>query len=270
MKQLFATALIALLFFSCDTENSTGVAPTLPPIETMIVDFGEFANPTKSAEIAKTNWVYSATTVGVWSVILGTTFAIPVAAFRSALKTEPNKIDDLSWQWQYSVEGFTSQYSARLVGKLQSNEVKWEMYITKTGIQGFDEFMWFDGTSKTDGSSGQWILYHSSAFPEKTIQIDWEKVEEKVGEIKYTYVRENNDLGQKDNFNGSTLTFGLQNTEFDIFVNVHAYIVQELRFNDSFIEWSSSNYTGHVKAEHFYNDTEWHCWDSQGNDINCN
>ncbi len=270
MKQIVAFTILALFFFSCEKENSTEVAPVLPPVETMIIDFGKMAGNTKSAEIAKTNWLYSATTVGWWSVILGTTFAIPVEAFRSAIKVEPTYIDNLTWQWQYTVNGFTSQYTARLTGKLQSQEVKWEMYVTKTGIQSFDEFLWFEGTSNIDGNSGQWILYHSAAFPEKTIQIDWKKETEKVGEIKYTYVREKNDQGQADNFNGSTLTYGLQNTDFDIFVNVHAYNADNIGFNDSFIEWNSTNYTGHVKAEKFFNDSNWHCWDSEGNDINCN
>jgi hypothetical protein len=178
-------------------------------------------------------------------------------------------MDNLTWQWQYSVEGFTSQYTARLVGKVLTNGVQWEMYISKKGIQPFDEFLWFEGISSTDGNSGQWILYHSAAFPERTIQIDWEKKEEKVGEIKYTYVRQNNDQGQKDNFNGSTLTYGLQNKEFDIYVNIHAYNEQDKKFNDSFIEWSSKIYTGHVKAVNFFNDNNWHCWDSEGNDTTC-
>ena len=77
-----------------------------------------------------------------------------------------------------------------LLGTLEADQVKWEMYITKTGIEPFDEFLWFEGTSKIDGKSGQWILYHSAAFPEKTVQIDWKKEAEEVGEIKYTYVRE--------------------------------------------------------------------------------
>jgi hypothetical protein len=270
MKKIFLFAIIAVCFYSCENDKNSSVAPEIPPVETMIIDFGEMGNATKSGTVAKTNWLYSATTVGTWSAIIGTTFAVPVAAFRSAIKIEPTLIDNLTWQWQYSVEGFTSQYSARLVGKLQSDAIKWEMYISKTGIQPFDEFLWFEGTSNIDGISGQWVLYHSAVFPDKTIQIDWKRETEKVGEIKYTYVRENNDQGQKDNFKGSTLTYGLQNKEFDIYVNVHAYSAAKMNFTDSFIEWNSKNYNGHVKAEHFFNDSNWHCWDYQGNDINCN
>ena len=228
------------------------------------------ADYTKSATPAKTNWTFSATSIGIWNLIIGTTFAIPVAAFNSAFGYEPTNVDDLTWQWMYSVDGFTSQYTARLIGKLQPSQVKWEMYITKTGIESFDEFLWFEGTSDLDNNSGQWILYHSSEFPEKTIQIDWKKENDEIGEIKYTYVRELNDERQSDSFNGSTLTYGLQNSEFDAYVNIHAYNLQKGVFTDSFIEWSRTNFNGHVKAEHYFGDTDWHCWDTEGIDIDCN
>jgi hypothetical protein len=269
MKKFLAFTFLALFFLSCEKEDTTEVAPSIPPVETMLVDFGKLADATKSATFEKTNWLYSALTVGSWSAILGTTFAVPVAAFGTALKNEPTYLNNLTWQWQYSVEGFTSQYSARLIGKILKSGIQWEMYITKTGIQPFDEFLWFEGISSIEGNIGQWVLYHSAAFPEKTIQIDWKKEAEKVGEIKYTYVREKNDQGEQDKFKGSTLSYGLQNKEFDIFVNVHAYSAQELKFIDTAIEWSSTTYNGHVKAEGFFNDTNWHCWDSQGNDVVC-
>jgi hypothetical protein len=269
MKQILAITFIALFFFSCEKEDASEVAPAIPPVETMIVDFGRLADNTKSAAFAKTNWLYSATTVGAWSFIIGTTFAIPVEAFRSAINVEPTYMDNSTWQWQYSVDGFASQYSARLVGKMLAKGVQWEMYITKTGNQPFNEFLWFQGISSIDGDIGQWILYHSAAFPEKTIQIDWKKTGDKVGEIKYTYVRQKNDLGQTDKFNGSTLSYGLQNKDFDVFVNIHAYSEQNSKFNDSFIEWNSTTYNGHVKAEYFFNDANWHCWDSHGDDTQC-
>jgi hypothetical protein len=271
MKHIFPLAFLALVLFGCNEEETQfNEAPAIPPVETMVIDFGSMANNTKSATFERTNWIYSATTVGAWNVIIGTTFAVPVAAFRAAINSQHTVIDNVTWQWEYEVEGFTSQYLARLVGKLQSDEIKWEMYITKKGINGFDEFLWFEGTSKTDGKSGRWELYHSNVFPEKTILIDWKRENETVGEIMYTYVREKNDQREKDNFNGSTLTYGLQEGEFDIYVYVHAWDTQINQFNDTFIEWSRSAYNGHVKSENFFNDNNWHCWDSQGNDVVCN
>ena len=270
MKQLSFALIVLFLAYSCKKDERVKDAPELPPVETMVINFGELANAEKSVSMVKTNWLYSAATVGIWNTIIGTTFAVPVAAFTSAFKYQATKIDDLVWQWEYTVDGFTSQYTARLVGILESNQVKWEMYITKTGINPFDEFLWFEGTSKLDGTNGQWILYHSAAFPEETVQIDWVRESGEVGQIKYTYVRELNDQRVADKFNGSTLTYGLKEGDFDIYVNVHAFDFQSQMFYDTYIEWNRTSYNGHVKAELFFNDTDWHCWNSLGDDVDCN
>lgn len=267
--------LVPLSFSSCQKDD-TIQAPTIPPAGTMVIDFGNLVDANKSGAISenepgtKTNWLLSATTVGVWNVIIGTTFAVPVAAFKASFNQTPSKINNTTWEWSYSVDGFTSQYSARLVGTLQTDLVKWEMYVSKTGVDSFDDFLWIEGTSALNGQSGQWLLNHSAEFPEKTIQIDWQKEDDAVGNIKYTYVRELNSESQTDNFNGSYLIYGLQDNTFDAFVTVHAYNNQTEDFTDSFIEWNRSDFSGHVKAEYFYNDTEWHCWDSSGNNVDCN
>ena len=270
MKKLIAILLSVFVLFSCEKTENNRTPPVIPPIETMLIDFESIASNSKSATITNINWLYSATSVGIWNLLIGTTFAIPVACFKSAFGHEATQIDDLTWQWTYSVDGFASEYTGRLLGKLESTQIKWEMYVTKTGINPFDEFLWFEGTSALDGKSGQWILFHSAEFPEETIQIDWKKEAVEVGEIKYTYVRELNDERQDDSFNDSYLLYGIQDDAFDLYVTIHAYNENTSSFSDTFIEWSRSDYTGRVKSEQFYNDTEWHCWDSQGNDIDCN
>jgi hypothetical protein len=280
MKTKFASlvliVLVIILTLSSCQKDVNVQAPSIPPAGTMVIDFGNLADVNKSAPVVdnelviKSNWLYAATSVGIWNAIIGTTFAVPVAAFKASFNKAPAKINDNTWEWTYSVDGFTSQYSARLVGTLQTDQVKWEMYVSKTGIDTFDEFLWFEGTSALNGKSGQWILYHSAEFPQKTIQIDWQKEGDELGSIKYTYVRETNDQNQPDNFNGSYLIYGLQDETFDAYVTIHAYTPQTESFTDSYIEWSRSDFSGHVKAQHFFDNTDWHCWDSTGNDVDCN
>lgn len=271
MKKLISILLSLLVLVSCNNDDPLKTAPEIPPVGTMVIDFGDLGKVNKSAVSTTTNWLFSAVNVGVWSGIIGTTFAIPVAAFKTAFNHEPTPVGDLTWQWEYSVDGFTSKYKARLVAELESaSKIKWEMYISKTGIDPFEEFLWFEGKSNTDGKSGLWILYHSAAFPEKAVQIDWKRDSDEVGEVKYTYVREKNDARQTDNFKGSTLAYGIQKSELDAFVTIHAYDFQVKNFTDTQIEWSRQTYAGRVKAAHFYNDTNWHCWNSQGLDVVCN
>lgn len=272
MKHIFAFLFAVLIFVSCDNDDSLKTAPEIPPVGTMVVDFGKLgSDATKSAEFEKTNWFFSAATVGVWNLIIGTTFAVPVAAFHLAVEQQPVLIKDLTWQWEYPFEAFASQFKARLVGKLESaKKIKWEMYISKTGIDPFEEFLWFEGTSNTNGQDGQWILYHSPKSKVKTVQIDWKKEKEKVGEITYTYVREKDEKGNLDTFMGSTLTYGLQEGERNAYVNVNTYDSGSKEMVETEIEWNHTQYDGRVKAKHFFNDSNWHCWDKLGNNVDCN
>lgn len=269
MKKLTFFLSLLILIFSCNKEENAGIAPVLPPAETMAIDFSKFSPAEKSAAGNRTHWLYAATTVGVWNLIIGTTFAVPVAAFRAAVNHEPENTGNSTWQWLYTVDGFTSKYTARLIGKLETSKVKWEMYISKEGIDEFEEFLWFEGTSNIDGNSGQWVLYHSADYPEQTVQIDWKKEDAEVGEIKYTYVRELNDQGEDEPFYGSTLTYGRQAGNYDIYVNIHAFDNQLQGFADTFIEWNSTGYYGRIKSEKSFSDAQWHCWDSQGYNTEC-
>jgi len=261
-----------LIFTGCKKEESKSQPPTIPPFETMVVDFGSFSNVNKSAQIVqtKTNWTYSALVIGFWNTMIGTTFAIPVAAFKASFNNLPIPMEKSKWMWSYSVNGFASQYNAKLIAELTTSQIIWKMFISKTGIGSFDEMLWFEGTSMLDGKSGQWILYHSPQFPEKTVQIDWKKTGEEIGEVKYTLIRELDDDRQPEKAYGSYLAYGLRNETFDAYVNTHVYYDQSNTFQDTFIEWSRSNHSGHVKAEQFFNNNDWHCWDSSANDTNCN
>jgi hypothetical protein len=280
---LFKTLMLISLFVvaSCSTDTDDKddnlVAPSLPPEASMVIDFGSFENPDGKSSIQnKTNqppenshWVYSAVVVGVWHTALATTLAVPVASFRTAFNHQAVYKEDATWEWAYVVEGFTSQYSARLTGQLSGDDVLWKMYITKTGINAFDEFLWFSGSSKVNGLSGYWMLNHSAEHPENMLRIDWEVEAEEVGNIKYTYVRALNNEGETDNFNGSYINYGLQTGVYDAFYNVYAYDFEAQAFVSADIEWSRTNYNGRVMAEHYFNDTNWHCWNSDGENIDC-
>ena len=274
MRPLLLFMLVLLLFPSCDKNPNDKRAPEIPPIETLFVDFSKLENISKSVEMTKTNWIYSATTVTVWNLLVWSNFVVPAAAFKAAMNTNPEVINDVTWtwQWEYPIPEFNNVYNARLVGTLETaSTVKWEMYISKSGDDDpFTDFLWFEGTSDTDGNSGEWILYHSHQYDEKTIQVEWKKESDEVSEVSYSYVRKLNNLGTSDKFYGSTLTYGLQDNEFDAYLHIHAYDFQTEDFADTEIEWNRTDYSGHIKSEKFFKDTEWHCWDMDGNDISCN
>lgn len=277
LKSFLCITLFVLA--SCTANNEDGeeslIAPTLPPESSMVMDFSGFENTAKPASnklsegVDKNNWAYAAVVVGVWHTSLVTTLAVPVASFRTAFRHQAEYKGDATWEWAYTVDGFTGQYSARLTGQLAGNEVLWTMYITRTGINAFEEFVWFSGVSKTDGKSGYWLLNHSADFPEDLLRIDWEVQNEEIGDIKYTYVRELNNERQADKFKNSYINYGLQLGTYDAFYDVYAYDTNSGQFVNADIEWSRANHNGRVMAEYYFSDTDWRCWDSAGENQVC-
>jgi hypothetical protein len=262
MKKIYSVALIFLLssvlFISCKKDK--GEPPVLPPAESMTIDFSNFISAKKSLEFlpvekgtANSNWEFAATVAGVWKLIINTTLAVPVLAFTTAINKTPVYISTKNWQWSYSVTFLNATYKARLTGLIRSTDVQWKMYVTKEGTDGFDEFLWFEGTSKTDGTAGQWILYQSPLVTDELLQIDWTKTATGIGSVKYTYEK-------NDALKGSFIEYGLTANALNAYYTIHYY--NGVKFSDVNVEWNTTTHNGHVKSLDYLGDTNWYCWDS--------
>lgn len=283
MKKLFSllvlAAIISGFFWGCEKKKDT--APSLPPVSTMSIDFSNFVSPSKGGiaqgEVKgitatdKSNWTLASTVAGVWNLILAVNLAVPVASFGAAVNSTPVYLDNKTWEWKYNFNVIGATYKARLTGQMMTTEVKWEMHISKEGIGAFAELLWYEGTSKLDGTSGKWILNHSQAFPEPMLQIDWTKTGTDIGNIKYTYIREKKDDRTVDPFKSSFIEYGLTTTQLlNGYYNVRQNTGAPNVFNEVNIEWSTTLHNGHIKANYFFQDTNWHCWNAIGDNIICN
>ncbi len=285
MKNWKSSGLILtlIMIFAASCEKSTdineqGTSPELPPFESMAIDFGAFEDSGTSGKSTPLvydnkapngNWVFSRLVVGVWSSAIYSTLAVPVASFQAAFSQTPEKISDDTWEWTYSVGGFTSDYTARLTGQLTANGVAWNMYVTKLGIEGFNDFLWFSGNSALDGNSGSWILNQGPDRPDPMLRIDWERSGEEIGSIRYTWVRELDDQENDDLFRNSYLEYGLQEGTYDAYFSAYVYDTTLQSFTEVDIEWSRDTFEGRVRAMAYFDDELWHCWDSNGDDVAC-
>lgn len=279
--KLIATCIVVLtiLLASCEKNDIVpgGDAVQLPPYETMAMDFSDFEGNTPTGKSAvgladkapNGNWLFSRIVVGYWNTALFTTLAVPVASFKAAFSHQAEPIGDNIWEWSYSVDGFSSEYNARLTGELTGDVVLWTMYVSKQGTDPFDEFIWFTGESRRDGSEGHWILNQGHDRPNAMLRIDWERSGPEVGAIRYTWVRELNDNDEADPYRESYLQYGLQQTDFDAYFDAHVYEPDMQGFVDVRIEWSRNTYNGRVRAFYVFEDEDWHCWDPTGEDMLC-
>lgn len=144
------------------------------------------------------------------------------------------------------------------------------MYITKDGTGGFAEFLWFEGTSKLDGTGGQWILNHSSTYKEPVLQIDWTKTGTSVGTVKYTYVRALNDNRVADPSKTSYIEYGkTSGTSFNAYYNIKYYSLTLQAFSNVNVEWSTTGHNGRVKSLEYFGNSNWYCWDGNLTNIVC-
>jgi len=237
-KLLLLILPVCFLLTACKKDK--GDPPSLPPSESMFIDFSNFESGKKSDEtihfkgIENSNWEFAALVAGYWKSILVTTLAVPVLSFSAAVNQTPVYLDDKTWQWSYNTNVFTVTYMARLTGQIRTTDVLWKMYIAREGGTGaFPEFLWFEGTSKLDGTGGQWKLNHSPQFKEPVLQIDWTKSGTDIGTIKYTYVRTLNDSRIPDPFKTSYIEYGRKAGQYDAYYVIH-YFNRKIVGGDSF------------------------------------
>jgi hypothetical protein len=263
MKKFFTPLIIivlaAVILTNCKKDE--GDPPELPAQESLMIDFSNFVLNTKSAYsvsdqkgIDNTNWVFAATAAGFWRGVLTAVLAIPEATFVKAIDQEPVYLDNKTWQWVYSTTFGSINYKARLTGQIRTSDVQWKMYITKSGDNGFNDFLWYEGTSAHDGSNGQWILNESYESPSPVLQIDWEKDGTSISYVKYTYLK-------NDPSSGSTIEFGPLTGMYDSYFTIHYYNYNYSRFSDVSIKWNKTTHNGTVQSiDHLGGG--WYCWDA--------
>ena len=90
------------------------------------------------------------------------------------------------------------------------------------------------------------------------------KKEEYMYEVNKEIANENDDI-----FRDSYLEYGLQDSDYDAYIDAYAWDEQYEVFSTIRIEWNRSDYFGRVRAPLYFEDEEWHCWDSMGEDSLC-
>jgi len=251
-----------ILTSSCNKDNQEE-PPELPPIESMLMDFSAFSQePTqaKSTQATYTNFLYSYTQVGVWSLAATLYSALPVAAYGHALQQSPVYLGDHAWEWSFDFILNGLQYSATLTGERLSNEeFSMEMMIGLTAAP-TPGVKWFDGVVRYDRTHATWTFYQEGSVP--VLEIEWNKdFETEAADLTYTIIKSGHT--EEGSYISYTYTPGAEyDAAFDVSVAAGM----------SDIEWNTTTIKGHVMSVAYFQDDAWHCWDSQANglmDISC-
>ena len=271
-KMIFILVVFtSIIFFSCSNEEPITPAeqsPDIPPQSTFIMDFSEFPDTTSPVLFGKihspdtlqrTNWRWAASHISFWNTILTITLAVPVAAFAEAFNHQPVQQPDGSWLWSYSVFVGGAVHTAKLYGKAVGNGVEWRMLLTKQGF--YEDFEWYTGFSNLPLTEGNWTLNKDPNDPVPFLYIGWHRdAQQNTADIKYT------NIVPQAPANGSYIFYGktnddLYNRFYDLFGQ------EENRIID--IEWNYENLFGRVMDPLHFGDPDWHCWNEQLFNIDC-
>lgn len=268
---LWSSAVVALLLaagvflLSCDKDESTNPAdaPELPPVSTLVMDFSDFQHA--GAAMApvfpstRENWGWAALNVAVWNTILTVTLAVPVASFVEAFNHTPQPQSDGSWLWTYSFTAAGALHTARLYGRVDLGGTYWDMYISKSGE--YTDFHWYSGESNLALTQGTWSLNHSPQTPTPFIDILWHRnPADTTGDLTYTNVIP----GHADN--GGYISYGITTgVPYDAFYAIFS----PSQANTVDIEWNRETVDGRVRDPRHFGDPNWHCWNSDLQDIVC-
>ena len=262
-KFLLVLVLSASVVMNGCKKDDEGDPPELPPKSALLMDFTGFESQKKSVE--QYHFAQAALTVWFWDILALATVAVPSVAYAEAFNHDPVYKGDNSWEWAYSITQGQVEFSVKLVSQRISNEeFTLKFYVTTSepvyygqSMITLEDFMWFEGTVRYDRTTAEWTLY-DPVSEEGLLDISWEyNYEEDTWMIRYDIVDEENEQY------GSYIEQGHTTNAYN------AYFEVQFGSDLTNIEWETTGFSGRIKAPHSFGDSDWHCWDEDKLDVEC-
>jgi hypothetical protein len=270
-----AAAIVLLGLAACSDDDNpvstpTTVAPTLPDMSTMTMDLSAFGlsgdgllqsgsdTGVVGAALTKRNWIEAAVRALHLQLLFYDAFRDPVAAF------------DGSWLWTFIFVEDDLEYSIFLYGLVEDDHVNWRMEVSSNDPAFMlDHFVWFDGQSQRDESSGYWQFYKPMITPPasarlymaasttgvQSVRMDWAN----AGPGDHSLVVTVNEEDSPDE--GDVLAFAKSDNSSAI--NYHDEDLQQ----DHSIIWYPDG-SGSITVPD-YNNAEKACWDTNQENAPC-
>jgi len=273
MKTTIKTIILLILgiaiFASCRKERDDydpNIPQILPPAESMLMDFSNFkVNYKKSTaqEAASTveNWTACALTVSLWNTMINENSSLPIAAYKEAFNYPDVYVSNTTRVRSYPILSNGVSYHCKLESTIDSKSysTKWKMYVSKFAEDGssYTDFVWFTGTSSSDGSSAVWRLNRDPEVNGRPyLDISWVK----NSSHKYTLV-DKTDAGEGNFIEYRKINDAGMDAQFIIQTVNHS--------SDLMIQWDTKNRNGRVRSQHWYNNLNWQCWGENYLNLNC-
>ena len=272
-KSIFYFLAIGLLLIlqSCAKDDNNAPdnlkAPELPSMAYFTIPTQTFGlvdnNEVSTTRNNKSNWIHAGLSILAWNSVVFVHTAVPIAAFGHAFDYEAVYIGDMTWEWKYEYQSPADQgskkYDVSLTGQYISDqeEVAWTMTVTEQGNG--TSFIWYEGVTAVGNTTGSFTVNKDPGNPKPYMNISYTR---KPASNDITIRFSNVDVdaeGYGDYIEWRTSNGADYDRAYDVFNK-----------NDLLeIEGNSINENGRVKHPSHFNDSEWHCWNSNKVNIDC-
>ncbi len=265
---IILVASLALAGTSCkkkkDEPSTPAIPPTLPPIESLKMDFSDF-NSTPSKGTAKiiedtyVNYTVARTNVAFWKDLLEEDLlAIPVAGLVNALTKTGQEVSSNTFEWTLSFSAQSTSYTGKLVAVKGTSSFTMELNIAPSSSP-TSTFKYFDATVSNDLSSADWNIYKNSSGSVKVLDglYSYNSVSE-FESLEFTYVEPS-----------QTETNSSIEYNYVLGADYDGAFYMSMSEGDVDVEWDISSNAGRVMSPAAFTDTDWHCWNDVLADIGC-
>jgi len=252
-----------LLLVSCSDDPARSdppQQPTLPPAASMTVDLSTFnSSVPKTTAQPGLNFINAAARVAIINATVVIVLSVPAAVFAAAASQTPTLGSDGKYHWQYTTTANGISFTANLAGSvdLSAQESVWEMRISSTAVS-LNNFLWYEGRAKLNGSSGFWDFYDTAQPNTKAgvLHLDWTYASTTDATLSFEVVK----AGAPEE--GDTLDYIVAGT------NIKIILVDVSATETTEISWDRVTTAGYLIAPD-HNSGAKACWDSTRADVAC-
>lgn len=253
-------SIFLLLFQFCKEEEKN--APEIPDTLSFIMEFPDLTE-VKKYKKENSNAIFSFEKLEVWNNIIFDSLAVAKKSYIELLKTsEAVYLEENTWLQTFDFNINSIDFTGKFYSKTENDSLDLKMYLSKTGE--YQNFLWFYGYFDINLTSGQWILFDKPPVneyePQELILIDWSNKDEENFIIKYTNIK------SSSTDNGNYITYNKNSDEN--FPDIYS-IYNKGQDNFTTIELNQNTKKGRVKSIIHFNDNEWHCWNENLENIDC-
>ncbi len=246
--------LSVLLLSNCEERYELSYAHTLPDSNTFYFDYeiigGNSGMPEVTDNCSYINWLNAWEKIDKWQELFNYNIKVPILALKKSEEITIKHLADDTWVREFQIIVDTNIYEISLYSTLEYDySVFWEMFVSQDNSLPVSLLR---GEINSQRTKGYWIFYKYVFQQIDIVKIDWEIIDSELNVSFENVYERNNNFGDI-----ISLSYPLNDTNLFVINNL------DISLKDTTsIKFNRANDKGRIKSFIIFNDSLWHCWNS--------